>query len=175
MKRVLFFALLYIGVCQLISAQTLKKYTIGKSGCSAYFFCNPGTFEITHSPDSSVVYTGECKDGVVTYDLICVQLKEKIADLKDAEQVLEQYLDYIKSSFGIEAAVGYGMGHRLRGKEDTRGMIDYWKDKEKNNLNVKGWTNGQYIVVLMAISDKEIPFEKGNVFLDGIVFPEAKK
>jgi hypothetical protein len=104
-----------------------------------------------------------------------VQLKEKIADLKDAEQVLEQYLDYIKSSFGIEAAAGYGKGHRLRGKEDTRGMIDYWKDKEKNNLNVKGWTNGQYIVVLMAISDKEIPFEKGNVFLDGIVFPEAKK
>ncbi len=159
----------------LVSAQSLKKYTIGKSGCSAYFFCNPGTFEVTHSPDSSVVYTGECKDGVVTYDIICVQLKAKIEHLNDAEQVLEQYLDYIKSSFGIEAAVGYGKGHRLRGKEDTRGIIDYWKDKEKNNLNVKGWTNGQYIVVLIAISDKEIPFEKGNVFLDGIVFPEAKK
>ena len=160
---------------QIASGQTLKKYAIGKSGCSAYFFCNPGTFEVTHSPDSSVVYTGECKDGAVTYDLICVQLKAKIERLNDAEQVLEQYLDYIKSSFGIEAAAGYGKGHRLRGREDTRGMIDYWKDKEKNNLNVKGWTNGHYIAVLIAISDKEIPFEKGNVFLDGLVFPEVNR
>jgi hypothetical protein len=48
-------------------------------------------------------------------------------------------------------------------------------DKEKNKLNVKGWTNGQYIAVLIAISDKEIPYDKSNLFLDGIVFPEAKK
>jgi hypothetical protein len=175
MRRFVFIVLLCMGMLHMVSAQTLKKYAIGKSGCSANFFCNPGTFEVTHSPDSSVVYTGECKDGAVTYDVICVQLKEKIANLKDAEQILEQYLDYIKSSFGIEIAAGYGKGHRLRGKEDTKGMIDYWIDKEKNKLNVKGWTNGQYIAVLIAISDKEIPYDKSNLFLDGIVFPEVKK
>lgn len=153
-------------------AQTLKKYPIAKSGCSAHFFCNPGNFELTLSPDSSKVYTGECVANEVTYDIICVEMKEIIKDLTVAENVLEEYLNYIKSNFQITGAAGYGKGHRLRGKDNTRGMIDYWQDQEKNNIKVKGWTNGRFIAVLLVISPKELNEAKSNTYLDGIVFPD---
>lgn len=165
--------LLLLSCCAAVAsnAQALKKYNIGKSGCAAYLACNPGTFELAHSPDSSKVFTGECKAGDVTYDIICVQMKEQIKLITDAEAVLEQYLDYLKSSFQISTAVGYGKGHKLKGNENTRGITDTWKDKEGNNIKIKGWTNGKYIAVFIMISEKEIPDAKAKPFLDGIVFP----
>jgi hypothetical protein len=156
-------------------AQTLKKYPIDASGCSIYVFCNPGKFDVSMSPDSSKVYSGECVLDSVYYDVICVKMKERIADLAGAEDLLVQYLDYLKSSFRVTGAAGYGKGHRLKGKETTRGIVDYWQDEGKNNIKVKGWTDGTYIAVAMAITAKEIPESKANVFLDGIVFPEIKK
>ncbi len=153
------------------SSQVLKKYNIGKSGCAAGFYCNPGNFEMTYSPDSSKVYTGECKLGGLTYDVICVQMKEQIKELTYAEGVLVQYLDYLKSSIQVTTATGYGKGHKLKGNEKATGITDYWKDKDNNNIKVKGWTDGTYIAVLLVVSDKEIADTKSKVFLDGIVFP----
>jgi len=157
------------------TAQSLKKYPIDKTGCSVYMFCDPGKFELSMSPDSSKVYVAECTHENVYYDLICVSMKESIAKADEAEGVLVQYLDYLKSSFGITSAAGYGKGHRLRGNEQTRGILDYWKDDKGNNIKVKGWTNGRFIAVAMAISEKEIPEPKVNAFLDGFVFPDEKK
>lgn len=101
-------------------------------------------------------------------------MKDRIKELNAAEEVLIQYLDYLKSNFQITGSAGYGKGHRLRGREDTRGVIDYWTDKDKNNIRVKGWTDGQFIAVLIVISPTELQDTKANLYLDGIVFPTSK-
>jgi len=139
-------------------------------------FCDPGNFELSISPDSSAVYTGECKDGNITYDVICVKMKEKIDSLNDAEAVLIQYLDYLRTSFEITEAAGYEKGQHLKGMEKTtRGVLDNWKDKDGMNIKVKGWTNGKYISVHLVISAEKIDETKTSVFLDGIVFAGSAK
>jgi hypothetical protein len=151
--------------------QALKKYKVDNSGCLAYFLCNPGAFDHSKSPDSADVYTGECTLNDLDYGLICVKLKEPISDLKISEDVLVQYLDYLKTTLGIVSARGYGKGHLLKNNKKITGIVDYWKDKEENNWKVKGWTNGKYIAVLYVNSKNEIPEAKADVFLDGLVFP----
>jgi hypothetical protein len=161
--------LLGLWIFFLSPAQTIKKYPIGSSGCSAYFFCDPGNFNESFSEDSSKVYTGECISGETRYGLICVQLIQAVVNIDDAEGLLVNYLDYLKTAFKITSAMGYGKGHRLRNKENFHGIIDYWKDENQNNWKVKGWTDGKYIAVLYAFSPKELSEEKANVFLDGIL------
>lgn len=170
-KSYLLLVFFMAGMLQVLDAQTLKKYPIDKSGCSAYFLCYPGKFELSFSPDSSRVYTGECIADSITYDIICVKMKEHIKEIDDAENMLVQYLDFIKSSFQVTGSMGYGKGHRLKGNEKTRGIVDYWKDKDKNKIKVKAWTDGRYIAVLIVIAANEIPEAKANVFLDGVAFP----
>ncbi len=151
--------------------QSLKKYTIGASGCSAYFFCNPGNFELNKSPDSSDVFTGECTNENVVFGVICVKLKDKVSDLANSESMLISYLDYLKGTLNITKSAGYGKGHKLKGREDTRGVIDYWEDKDKANWKVKGWTDGKFIAIMYCYSTKELPETKINIFLDGLVLP----
>jgi hypothetical protein len=150
-------------------AQSLKKYPIGTSGCSFYTFCDPGTFDVAKSPDGSDVYTAECNNTDVAYGVICVKLKDNIPDMKESEDVLVSYLDYLKTAMKITSSAGYGKGHRLKDNENTRGIIDYWKDKD-NNWKIKGWTNGKFIVVLYVYSKGEIDETKTNVFLNSLVF-----
>ena len=154
-------------------AQSLKKYPIGDSGCSAYFFCTPSKFEMAFSDDSSKVYTGDCKSAdSLTYGIICVKLKDKIEDIRQAEDLTITYLDYLKKNFDISSAVGYGKGHRLEGKENTRGIIDYWKDKTGDEWKIKAWTNGKFISVLYVSASGSLnETSKVNVFLDGFRLP----
>jgi len=170
MKKLLFIVLFY-GCGNAAFSQSLKKYDFGNSGCAAYFYCDPGTFTMEYSQDSAKVYTAECINTETGYGVICVKLVQKISDINTAEEVLVSYLDYLKTSFKITSAAGYGKGHRLRGKENIHGMIDYWKDAENNNWKVKGWTDGAYIVVMYAYAKKELSETKVNVFLDGVTFP----
>ncbi len=152
-------------------AQSLKKYPLGKSGCYAYFLCNPGEFNADKSPDSSEVYTGECTKDSVSYGAICVKLKDTYDDMSVAENLLVMYLDFLKSSFKVTTAAGYGKGHRLKKKENTRGIVDYWKDEDGANWKVKGWTNGKYVSVMYVLTKGEVPEIKANAFLDSLVFP----
>jgi hypothetical protein len=150
--------------------QPIKKYPIGNSGCSAYMYCAP-KFEVSKSQDSSLVYTGECTTADITYGVICVKLLNPVTDLPMAEDLLLAYADHLRGSFEITNAVGYGKGHRLNNNENTRGILDYWQDKEKNNWKIKAWTDGRYIGFLYAYSKKELPETKINVFLDGFRLP----
>lgn len=152
------------------SSQTLKKYPVGASGCSAYIYCLP-KFEMSKSQDSSIVYTGECDILDVSYGIICVKLLTPLTDLDMAEDLVIAYSDYLKGSFEITSAAGYGKGHRLSNNENTRGILDYWKDKDKNNWKIKAWTDGHYIGFMYAYSKKELPETKVNVFLDGFRLP----
>jgi hypothetical protein len=149
--------------------QAIRKYPIGNSGCSAYFYCNPGDFNLSYSEDSSQVYTAECKKDSTGYGVICVKLAQTVLDIAEAENLLVQYLDFLKTSLNITSSAGYGKGHRLRGNENIHGIVDYWKDIDNGKWKVKGWTDGKYIVVLYANSRKELSEEKSDIFLDGIL------
>lgn len=170
MKRLLLPVLL--SICTLFcKAQALKKYPISNSGCSVYMLCDPGKFDEELSEDSSKVYTAECVKDDIRYGIICAKLLHEVNDLSDAEEVTISYLDYLKLEFEIETAAGYGKGHQLNNNENTRGIIDYWKDNKNVNWKIKAWTDGKFICVLYANSKKELPEEKVNIFLDGLRLP----
>ncbi len=169
--RVLLFVSFVLGMAGAGEAQTLKKYAVSNSGCSVYMFCDPGRFDIDHSEDSSTVYTAQCETGDVTYGVICIRLLEQVNDLKEAEELMISYLDYLKLDFEIKSAAGYGKGHKLNNAANSTGVIDYWKDAANNNWKIKAWTDGKYIGVLFAFSKKELPEPKINAFLDGFRLP----
>ena len=169
MKR--YSLLLVFSLCFLFShEQNFKKVPISNSGCSVYAFCE-FKFEKEYSEDSSLVYTGECVKDEVTYGVISVKLLQPADDLDRAEESMINYLNYLKSSFNILKSAGYGKGHRLANHENTRGVIDYWEDSDKNNWKIKAWTDGKFIAVLYAYSAKELNETKVNVFLEGFRFP----
>ena len=169
MKQPLFIFLLLLSG-GLTHGQSLKKYPIGNSGCSAYIYCAP-KFDISKSQDSSQVYTGECAQDGINYGIICVKLLNPLTDLTMAENLIINYADHLKGTFDITKSAGYGKGYRMNNNEQTRGIIDYWQDAEKNNWKIKAWTDGQYIGFLYAYSLKELPETKINVFLDGFRIP----
>lgn len=152
------------------NAQSLRKYPVSNSGCSAYMYC-VAKFDQSKSQDSSIVYTGECTQDAITYGVICVKLLNPVTDLTMAESLLIAYADFLKSSFNITQSAGYGKGHHLNNNENTRGILDYWEDKDKNNWKIKAWTDGYYIGFLYAYSVKELPEQKINLFLDGFRLP----
>lgn len=169
MKRLGF--LLILGLFfSVANGQSLKKVPVSNSGCSVYTYCG-FTFEIEYSEDSSLVYVSECVKDEVSYGVICVKLLQPVADLDKAEDMLIDYLNYLKTSFSISKAVGYGRGHRLNKNENTRGVIDYWEDNKKNNWKIKAWTDGKFIGVLYGYSAKELPETKLNVYLESFRFP----
>ena len=133
-------------------------------------FCNPLRFDEAYSQDSSKIYTAECINDEIHYGIICAKLLNPVNDLSAAEELVVSYLDYLKVDFEIASSAGYGKGHRLNSNENTRGIIDYWKDKENYNWKVKAWMDGKFIVVLYANNKKELP-EKIDVFLNGLRFP----
>lgn len=163
--------LLLCSLCFLFSSpQSLKKVPISNSGCSLYTFCD-FKFEKQYSEDSALMYVDECAKDSVTYGVICVKLVQPADDLDRAEESLVSYLDYLKTSFHILHSAGYGKGHRLANNENTRGVLDYWEDNEKNNWKIKAWTNGKFIGVLYGYSAKELNETKLNIFLEGFRFP----
>ncbi|MFO0749767.1 MAG: hypothetical protein U1F43_29465 [Myxococcota bacterium] len=71
-----------------------------------------------------------CDDG------IGVRFKEPMAEGDDLKGVLTSYMDYLKTTFGITGAAGYGLGHRLDSEPEARGVIDFWVDKDGDHWAV---------------------------------------
>lgn len=163
--------LIFLAFTHTAPAQGLKRIPVGKSGCSLYTYCDM-KFDASRSPDSSMVYAGECTKEDITYGTICVSLVNPPENLLMAEDLLIAYLDYLKGNFGITKSTGYGKGHILNKNENTRGILDYWEDGEKNKWKVKAWTDGKFIGVMYAYSLKDIPEAKVNIYLDGFRVPE---
>lgn len=163
--------LLAFSLCFLFSySQSLKKVPISNSGCSVYTFCTI-PFEKQYSEDSSLLYLGECEKDGVSYGVICVKLLQPAEDIDAAEESMINYLDYLKTSFKILKSTGYGKGHRLNNNENTRGVLDYWEDSDKNNWKIKAWTDGKFIGVLYVYSTQQLNETKMNLFLEGFRFP----
>ena len=105
-----FISLLCISLAS--NAQRPTKLAIGQSGCHAYFLCNVSEFGTSFSEDSSVIYTGECIDRILSITASSVRkLKEQTNDLQQAEDVMIQYMDYLKKAYDISTAVGYGRAY----------------------------------------------------------------
>ena len=177
MKHRLLLLLLVLSTLSSIG-QSLKKIPIQdphkNSGCAVYAFCQI-PFTLTKSQDSADVYLGDCTLDNLTYGVICVKLGPDavLTDLNASEALLISYMDYLKANFSITQAAGYGKGHTLRNNENTRGVVDYWEDAEKNKWKVKGWTNNDFICVLFVYSKLELPEQKIDAFLNGLVFPAS--
>lgn len=171
MKTTLLLAVLLLA--GFANGQSFKKYPISNSTCSLYAYC-PIKYDVDYSEDSSKVFTGECTSGEVTYGVICIQLLKPITDLNAAEEMMISYIDYLKVSFDIKKAAGYGKGHTLANNENTRGILDYWEDKSQDKWKIKSWTDGKFIGFMYAYSKKELPEAKVNVFLESFRFPGMK-
>jgi hypothetical protein len=154
-------------------AQSLKKYAISNSGCSIYSYCDT-KFKMEKSEDSSSVYTGECTKDEISYGIICVKLLNPVHILTMAEDLLISYANFLKKNFEITKAAGYGRGNYLNNNEDTRGIVDYWEDAEKNKWKIKAWTDGKFIAFIYAYSKKDLPDTKVNLFLDSFRMPDMK-
>ena len=172
MKTILI-TFIIILIVQFSFGQSLKRYPVGSSGCSIYTFCDPGTFDISYSDDSSTVYTGECDTpDSLTYGVICVKLKQPANAGQEAEDLMIAYLDYLKTAFNIVSSAGYGKGHTMERKTDARGVIDYWKDDKKDEWKIKSWTDGKIIAVMYVYANGNLDeTKKINVFLNGFRFP----
>jgi len=166
--------LILLSVCCIYATgntQALKKYPISNSGCSIYNYCAIN-YQLSKSQDSSQIYTGECKKDDITYGVICVKLINPVTEMMMAEDLIISYADYLKESFKITKASGYGRGHMLDNNEKTRGIVDYWSDAEDTNWKIKAWTDGKFIGFLFVQSKKPLTEGIINVFLDSFKFPD---
>lgn len=174
MKKIL--AIIIIVICVSISgfSQVIKKYDIGNSGCKAYFYSDPGTATFEYTPDSSQVYTMECITDQIHYGLICVKYISSITPVKEKEDLMIQYLDYLKEQFKIKESAGYGKGNTMDNYASATGVIDFWKDDTGAEWKIKSWTDGYYIGFMYVYADGSLDnanISKLNVFLNGFRFP----
>ncbi len=175
MKPTLLLVILTLSIAH-IQAQSLKKIpiktTTKNTGCSVYAFCDL-SFDVSLSVDSAEVYTAECVKDSLGFGVVFVKLTESAitTDFDAAINLTISYLDYLKSNMSIVASTGYGKGHTLRNNENIRGVVDYWEDQENNNWKIKAWTDKTFICVLYAYSQKELPEQRIDAFLNGLSVP----
>lgn len=145
------------------------KHLIGSSTSSAYFPTGNPVFEENMSEDMSVIITSETMIGEHSFYLIHVDLKEKVADSIDRENLLVSYLDYLQQSFAIAEAAGYGKGHTLENYPKAQGIIDFWYDLDGNEYSVKGWITEEHITVFLVYGVGEYPYPTAKeLFFNGI-------
>ncbi|MFM7021821.1 MAG: hypothetical protein ACKOXB_02500 [Flavobacteriales bacterium] len=176
MKFFLSFALLLV-VCS-AAAQTvphLKKYDISDSKFRIYLPSAPDPVSMEYSPDSAKVYTIEALDSSQNkyFHFGAIVVTGLSLDNEIKEEMLISYMDYLKTSIGIESSIGYGKGHTLSTHASAVGVIDYWKDKDGDEWKVKGWIDNNSIVVMFIYGPGEYPIASiPEIFFAGIRFPE---
>jgi hypothetical protein len=149
------------------------KQPIDNSGCYAYFPEDAEmVFDVSYSPDSAKVYTGDFLSGDFHYSIIVVKLHDLVMEnAEEKETMLTSYLDYLQTSFSIVGAAGYGMGHTMESNPSAVGMIDYWEDEEGDQWSVKGWADGSTLAIMFIYGATEYPsFTAGQLFLNGFRF-----
>lgn len=154
-------------------APRFVKQPIENTGCYAYFPNDVEmVFDLSYSPDSSKVYTGDFLSGDFHYSIILVQLKDLVMeDAVEKEEMLVSYLDYLQESFSIVGSAGYGKGHTMESNPAAVGMIDYWEDNEGDQWSVKAWADGSTMAIMFIYGATEYPsYGAGQLFLNGFRF-----
>ena len=154
-------------------APRLTKTAISNTGCFAYLPDNKieKKFDLSYSPDSSKVYTGDFEDGEYHFAIILVKMNESLTTYQEKENMLINYLDYLKTTLEIKSSAGYGKGHTMSSSPTANGVIDYWEDKDEAKYAIKAWADENVIAVMMLYGPKEYPyFTVQQLFLDGFRF-----
>lgn len=179
MKKQLFLPLLIIILTNDFATGQIKqegtRIPISNTGCTVQVVCFPGRFDVYDLEDGSTVYAEDCEKDGTTYGIYCVKLKQPVNNLNNAEDTVKSYLDFLKLDYGIVKAKGYNSGHKLQGDDNTRGIFDTWEDVDGNKWKLRAWTNGSFVCVLYAYSNKELPEKKTEMFLNGLLFPGMKE
>jgi hypothetical protein len=149
MKKFLLLTAILVFGTLISSAQygNFRKYQIAQTAHYCYFPADPGTFDEQKSEDGQLIYTGHVVVNNNTFGVITVLLNESFASntKEELENLLVSYMDYLKGSFNVTGAVGYGHGHTLNSNPDAIGVLDYWENKDGEQLVVKGWVNKKAI------------------------------
>lgn len=151
----------------------LVKTAIGASGCHAYLPDDAEiAFDVSYSPDSSVVYTGDFASGDFHYAVIVVKLNNMVLEtLEEKQAMLTSYLDFLQSEFSITESAGYGMGHTLTAYPDATGVLDYWEDADLDEWTVKAWADGSTMAVMAVYGATDYPsYSALEVYLNGFRF-----
>jgi hypothetical protein len=149
-----------------------RKYQIAETGYYCYFPSDPGKFEKQQSDDGQLMYLAETQVNNISFGIITVLLNESFSSSSDSElkDLLISYMDYLKQSFEITGAAGYGFGHTLDSNPKAQGILDYWENKDGQELVVKGWIDNKSLAFLY-IKGKELPDTNvQSLFLNGFVF-----
>lgn len=152
----------------------MAKYQMGSSKVEIYFPAKPDAPTIAFAQDSSKVTTMECTDSsqsnVFHFGAILVEVKNDME--KDGEEILMNYMDYLKSALGITAAAGYGKGHIHEMYAEAKGVIDYWESEDGTQWKVNGWVYKSYLVVQFIYGPEDYPiYNIADMFKNGVRFP----
>jgi hypothetical protein len=174
MKHLFFISLLLAATIAFSqTAPRFKKYDVSDSKFSLYLPAIPGAVSLEYSPDSAKVYTLDALDSTYgAYFHFGAIVVEDLATGDNKEDLLISYMDYLKTSFNIVSAAGYGKGHTLTTHPSAMGVLDYWEDKDGDQWKVKGWIDSKSIVFMFIYGSKEYPnYNVAEIFFNGIRFP----
>jgi hypothetical protein len=163
MQMKIWFSILVLLFSLCANAQTAPRFVkteIGNSGAKLYLPGKPDPVNLSYSPDSSAVYTIETIDSssgaYYHFGSLVVNLKD--VDLAGMEEeMLVNYLDYLKTAFNIKSAAGYGKGHTLDSHPTAKGVLDYWVDEENTHWIVKGWAAESTLFVMFIYGPEDYP------------------
>lgn len=113
----------------------------------------------------------ECSENEITYGHISIRLKNKYADIRDAQTVLTEFMRQLQPAFSIRHSTGPNLEPQDTPKKLT--VTDYWQDAQQLDWKVQGWTDGAIIAVLYIKNINQLPVWKEELYLNGRVF--AKK
>lgn len=154
-------------------APRFSKTPVGDSGVSLYLPGAPVDQTVSYSPDSSKVYTIEAIDSsqgaMYRFGSIVVNMKGvEVAGMED--EILTQYMDYLKEEFTVKSSAGYGKGHTLSTHPSAKGVLDYWLDGDGTHWIVKGWAAESTLFVMFIYGPEDYP----NVNISELFFKGAR-
>ena len=168
----------FAGFTSFSQAPKFTKVDVGTSGCKLYMPGTPDPVELSYSPDSSKVYTIESLDSTYSsyFHLGAIVVRLKDTDITGQEEdMLVNYMDYLKDAFKIAKSAGYGKGHTLSTHPTAKGVLDYWEDADGDQWVVKGWAAESTMFVMFIYGNKEFPnMSVREVFFNGARFPGDK-
>ncbi len=165
-------------VCCLLVAATAsaqwRLYPVEQTGIKVLMPLDPQRFEITQLDNGSQLYIQEVQYENYIYGAIAVVFKTPLAaTTTEAEKyaALESHLNLFQNVMEIQHTVGYGRGHTRDGYPDMVGVVDYWEDKDELQIQLKGWINSKYIVVLYT-RGYDTNAKGWEAFLQGFSLPK---
>jgi hypothetical protein len=166
---------IFIFLPALSISQSWDRYDISYSGCSAAFPYEP-EWEISYSPDSSLLWIGETYENEIYYGIICVEFAEPFdydANEDDLISVAENYLDYLQKEFNVVSHTGYETGYWMESDEVATGVSDSWVDAEGDPWIVMTWIDPFNMAVLYIYANPDISLEEyKDYFFNSLRFPE---